>query len=94
MTEVDWEPGPEVTGSAALTSYRPEMRPPPPGVRIGDRVRCTTGDAFLAAGNEGLVVNTVPARAGRPAQVRVLWDDETITITPLADVQVLPRGVA
>lgn len=37
--------------------------------RIGDRVRCTTGDAFLAAGNEGLVVNTVPARAGRPAQV-------------------------
>ena len=43
-------------------------------------------------GNEGLVVNTVPARAGRPAQVRVLWDDETITITPLADVQVLPRA--
>ncbi len=94
MTEVDWEPGPEVTGSAPLTSYGPEMRPPPPGVRIGDRVRCTTGDAFLTAGNEGLVVNTVPARAGRPAQVRVLWDDETITITPLADVQVLPRGVA
>ncbi len=81
-----------MTGSAPLASYRPEMRPPPPGVRIGDRVRCTTGDAFLTAGNEGLVVNTVPARAGRPAQVRVLWDDETITITPLADVQVLPRA--
>lgn len=90
MTEVDWEPGPD----AALTSYRPEMRPPPPGVRIGDRVRCTTGDVFLAAGNEGLVVNTVPARAGRPAHVRVLWDDETITITPLADVQVLPRSTS
>lgn len=55
-------------------------------LRIGDRVRCKVGDVlgFVDVGQTGLVVNVVPVRYGKPAQARVVWDNETVSMISAA----------
>lgn len=80
---------PLVSGTALTVPHA--MPPRPPAVRIGDRVRSLVVDVNVTPGLCGLVTNTVPPRWGQPARARVVWDNDTISITEVASFEVLPR---
>jgi hypothetical protein len=62
----------------------------PIGLRIGARVRCIKGDAFIDAGTEGVVVNTSPAKPFAPARARILWDNACSCMMDATDFEVIP----
>lgn len=62
----------------------------PIGLRIGAKVRCIKGDAFIDTGTEGVVVNTSPAKPYAPARARIHWSTDQVCMMDATDFEVIP----